>query len=125
MDLMRETLLLTLATAVTLATSPSPASASSMLAVEDGGVYSRLTVKVSEEVPRQFCAQIMRNLQVRDFFLIEENFLGTFVVFFSLSLSLSLHRHISQIFLDLPTLEKKKFKQLGNNSDGQQQGNLP
>ena len=52
------------------ALSPVSAWPSSMVRVTGSGEYSRLTVRVSEEVPRQFCSQIRENLEVRN----DENF---------------------------------------------------
>ena len=37
----------------------------SMLVVKNGGEYERVTVKISEEVPRQFCSQVLDNIEVR------------------------------------------------------------
>jgi hypothetical protein len=42
----------------------SSAAEASTLVVEDG-LYSRLTVQVSEAVPRQMCHRALNNLQVR------------------------------------------------------------
>jgi hypothetical protein len=41
------------------------ASPASSLVVEDG-LYSRLTVQVTEAVPRQMCHRAINNLQVRE-----------------------------------------------------------
>lgn len=37
----------------------------SMLTVKNGGEYQRVTVKISEDVPRQFCQQVLDNVEVR------------------------------------------------------------
>ena len=36
----------------------------SILTVRDGGVYSRITARISEDVPRQYCHQVIENLEV-------------------------------------------------------------
>ena len=47
-----------------LALVTGPALETTALTVEDG-LYSRLTVQVTEAVPRQLCHKALNNLQVR------------------------------------------------------------
>ena len=42
----------------------SQITASSMLHVRDG-IYSRISVKISDQVPRQFCQKVIDNIEVR------------------------------------------------------------
>jgi hypothetical protein len=37
----------------------------SMLKIDKDRIYSRMTVKISEQVPRQLCKQLIENLEVR------------------------------------------------------------
>ena len=37
----------------------------SMLRIDKDRIYSRMTVKISEQVPRQLCKQLIENLEVR------------------------------------------------------------
>ncbi len=52
-----------------------PASCSTIALVEEG-VYSRVTVRISEEVPRQFCSQIVQKVKVSDHFFSVKSFLS-------------------------------------------------
>lgn len=44
-------------------------SASVILLDDDAGVYNRLTVRISDAVPRQLCHKTIKNLQVRQILL--------------------------------------------------------
>jgi hypothetical protein len=37
----------------------------SIVTVSDGGVYSDITVKIGEEVPRQYCDKVIASVEVR------------------------------------------------------------
>ena len=41
-------------------------AASSLIRVDDDGAYSRVTVSIARQVPRQHCKAIMTNLKVRE-----------------------------------------------------------
>ena len=38
----------------------------SILSVDDGGVYSGITVRIGDDVPRQYCRRIIDGVQVGD-----------------------------------------------------------
>ena len=43
----------------------SPLTLSSLIYLDDPGVYSRVTVKIKEEVPRQYCQRVIEGVKVR------------------------------------------------------------
>ena len=38
----------------------------SILSVDDGGVYSGITVRIGDDVPRQYCRRVIDGIQVGD-----------------------------------------------------------
>ena len=40
------------------------ATAGSILSVDDGGVYSGITVRIGDDVPRQYCRRVIDGVQV-------------------------------------------------------------
>ena len=38
----------------------------SILSVDDGGVYSGITVRIGDDVPRQYCQRVIDGVQVGD-----------------------------------------------------------
>ena len=38
----------------------------SILSVDDGGVYSGITVRIGDDVPRQYCRRVIDGVQVGD-----------------------------------------------------------
>ena len=42
----------------------SDAAVGSLLSVDDGGVYSGITVRIGDDVPRQYCRRVIDGVQV-------------------------------------------------------------
>ena len=42
------------------------ATLGSILSVDDGGVYSGITVRIGDDVPRQYCRRVIDGVQVGD-----------------------------------------------------------
>ena len=42
------------------------AALGSILSVDDGGVYSGITVRIGDDVPRQYCRRVIDGVQVGD-----------------------------------------------------------
>ena len=42
----------------------SEGAAGSILSVDDGGVYSGITVRIGDDVPRQYCRRVIDGVQV-------------------------------------------------------------